>query len=162
AEGAERFGWSQRPLAPRRMRDEAGLLVGWGMGSAIFPAIMFQAEARAVIRGGGTGVMETGAQDMGQGAWAAMAQIASASLGLVLDQVEFRAGTSDRADAGIAGGSAHTATAGIAVHEAGAAVIARLAGLATGDRRSPLFGADNAGVVARQGRLYRRDDDGRG
>lgn len=29
AQGAERFGWSRRPLAPRQLRDEAGLLVGW-------------------------------------------------------------------------------------------------------------------------------------
>ena len=50
AQGAERFGWAGRPLAPRQMRDEAGLLVGWGIGTATFPAIMFQAQARAVIR----------------------------------------------------------------------------------------------------------------
>src|SRR5207237_4089104 len=70
-----------------------------------------------------------------------------------------RAGTSDLPDAGIAGGSAHTATAGMAIHDAGAAVIARLANLATGDERSPLFGAGNAGVLARGGRLFRRDDE---
>ena len=161
AQGAERFGWSRRPLAPRQMRDEAGLLVGWGMGTATFPALMFQAEARAILRDDGTGVMETGAHDMGQGAWTALAQIAADGLGLELDQVEFKAGTSDLPDAGIAGGSAHTATAGMAIHDAGAAVIAKLAGLATGDERSPLFGAGNAGVVARGGRLFRRDDEGR-
>jgi xanthine dehydrogenase YagR molybdenum-binding subunit len=161
AQGAERFGWSQRPLAPRQMRDEAGLLVGWGMGTATFPALMFQADARAVVRSDGSGLMETGAHDMGQGAWTALAQIAADGLGLELEQVEFRAGTSDLPDAGIAGGSAHTATAGMAIHNAGAAVIAKLADLATGDERSSLFGAGNAGVVARGGRLFRRDDDGR-
>ncbi|MFN5715378.1 MAG: hypothetical protein ACK463_12545, partial [Bradyrhizobium sp.] len=36
-----------------------------------------------------------------------------------------------------------------------------LAELATSDERSPLFGAGNAGVVARGGRLHRRDDDAR-
>jgi xanthine dehydrogenase YagR molybdenum-binding subunit len=41
------------------------------------------------------------------------------------------------------------------------AVIAKLADLATSDERSPLFGAGNAGVVARGGRLFRRDDEGR-
>ena len=92
AQGAERFGWSQRPLAPRQMRDEAGLLVGWGMGTATFPALMFQAEARAVMRSDGTGVMETGAHDMGQGAWTALAQIAADGLGLDLEQVEFKVG----------------------------------------------------------------------
>ena len=32
---------------------------------------------------------------------------------------------------------------------------------ATGDERSPLFGAGNAGVFARDGRLFRRDDENR-
>ena len=40
-------------------------------------------------------------------------------------------------------------------------MIARLANLATYDDRSPLFGAGNAGVVARGGRLFRRDDESR-
>src|SRR5271168_1061911 len=114
------------------------------MGTARFPAIMFQAEARAVVRGDGAGLMETGAHEMGQGAGTALAQIAA-----------------DLPDAGIAGGSAHTATAGMAIHKAGAAVIAKLAELATGDERSPLFGAGNAGVVARGGRLFHRDDERR-
>jgi xanthine dehydrogenase YagR molybdenum-binding subunit len=122
---------------------------------------MFQAEARAVVRSDGSGVMETGAHDMGQGAWTAFAQIAADGLGLDLERLEFKAGTSDLPDAGIAGGSAHTATAGMAIHNAGSAVIARLADLATGDERSPLFGAGNAGVVARGGRLFRRDDETR-
>jgi xanthine dehydrogenase YagR molybdenum-binding subunit len=161
AQGSERFGWASRPLAPRQMRDEAGLLVGWGMGTATFPALMFQAQARAVIRADGSGVMETGSHDMGQGAWTAFAQIAADEMGLDIDQVEFRAGTSDLPDAGIAGGSAHTATAGMAIHGAGADVIGRLAELATNDERSPLFGAGNTGVIARGGRLTRRDDQSR-
>src|ERR1700733_2374794 len=161
AQGAERFGWAGRPLAPRQMRDEAGLLVGWGMGTATFPAIMFQAQARAMIRRDGSGVMEIGAHDMGQGAATALAQIAADGLGLNVEQVEFRTGTSDLPDGGIAGGSAHTATAGMAIHSAGADVIAKLAQLAMGDDRSPLFGAGNAGVVARGGRLFRRDDESR-
>jgi xanthine dehydrogenase YagR molybdenum-binding subunit len=161
AQGAKRFGWASRPLPPRQMRDDAGLLVGWGMGTATFPALMFQAQARAVLRSDGTGVMEIGAHDMGQGAWTALAQIAADGLGLDLEQIEFRSGTSDLPDGGIAGGSAHTATAGMAIDGAGADVIARLADLATRDERSPLFGAGNAGVDARGGRLVRRDDDSR-
>ncbi len=161
-QGAARFGWSKRKLAPRGMRDEAGHLVGWGVGTATFPALMFQAEARAAIRRDGSGVMETGAHDMGQGAWTALAQIAADGLGLDADKIEFRSGHSDLPDAGIAGGSAHTATAGAAIHNAGAAVIAKLAELATSDERSPLFGAGNTGVIARGGKLFRRDDEGRG
>jgi len=161
ARGAERFGWAGRPVGPRQMRDDAGMLVGWGMGTATFPALMMQAQARAVIRADGTGIMETGGHDMGQGAWTAFAQIAADSLGLDLDQLDFRSGTSDLPDAGIAGGSSHTATAGMAIHEAGADAIAKLAELATGDERSPLFGAGNTGVIANRGRLFRRDDESR-
>ena len=161
AQGAERFGWARRPRAPRQMRDEHGLLVGWGMGTATFPALMWQGQARAVICRDGTGVMEIGAHDMGQGAWTALAQIAADGLGLDIEQVEFRSGRSDLPDAGIAGGSAHTATAGMAIHAAGADAIARLAALATDDERSALFGAGNAGVIARNGRLFRRDDETR-
>jgi xanthine dehydrogenase YagR molybdenum-binding subunit len=144
------------------MRDDNGFLVGWGMGTATFPALMFAGNARAVIRRDGSGAMETGAHDMGQGAWTAFAQIAADSLALDIDKVEFKSGTSDLPDAGIAGGSAHTATVGVAIHNAGAEVIAKLAEIATNDRRSPLFGAGNAGVVARDGRLFRRDDESRG
>jgi xanthine dehydrogenase YagR molybdenum-binding subunit len=161
AQGAQKFGWATRPLLPGAMQDDAGLLVGWGVGTATFPALMFQAQARAIIRQDGTGVMESGTHDMGQGAWTAFAQIAADSLGLDLGQIEFKAGTSDLPDAGIAGGSAHTATAGMAIHDAGANVIAKLADLATNDDRSPLFGAGNAGVLARDGRLHRRDDETR-
>ncbi len=156
--GAERFGWAGRPLAPRQMRDRDGLLVGYGLGTATFPAVMFAGNAKAVLRRDGTGLVEIGAHDMGQGAWTALAQIAADALSLDLEQLEFRSGTSDLPDAGIAGGSGHTATAGMAIHNAGADVIARLADLATGDARSPLYGAGNAGVIARNGRLYRRDD----
>ena len=161
AQGAARFGWQGRPLHPRQMRDEAGMLVGWGMGTALFPAVMFQGQARAVLHKDGTGLVETGAQDMGQGAWTAFAQIAADSLGLDLDHITFRAGSSDLPDAGIAGGSGHTATVGTAIDAAGADVIAKLAALATGDQCSPLFGAGNAGVIAQGGRLHRRDDEAR-
>jgi xanthine dehydrogenase YagR molybdenum-binding subunit len=161
AQGAARFGWSGRPLAPGQLRDKAGFLVGWGVGTATFPAIMFQAEARAVLRAEGQAVVETSAADMGQGAWTALTQLAADSLALDIDQVEFRAGRSHLPDAGIAGGSAHTATAGSAIHAAGGDAIARLAELATADERSPLFGAGNTGVIAKAGRLHRRDDEGR-
>ncbi|MGA0599534.1 xanthine dehydrogenase family protein molybdopterin-binding subunit [Caulobacter sp. KR2-114] len=161
SEGAARFGWAGRPLRPRQMRDENGLLVGWGVGSALFPCPHFPAEARATLRADGTALVETAGVDMGQGAWTALAQIAAEALGLDPAQVEFRSGVSDLPDAGVAGGSGHTASAGLALHNAGEDAIARLAELASADPDSPLFGAGNVGVVARAGRLHRRDDERR-
>lgn len=161
AEGARRFGWAGRPLAPGRMRDDAGRLIGWGMGSALFPAPMFRAEARATLRADGTAVVETSSVDMGQGAWTALAQIAADGLGLPVERIELRAGHSDHPDGGVAGGSGHTATAGSALFAAGSDAIARLAELAVGHPESPLFGAGNAGVEARDGHLHHRGDAGR-
>ncbi len=160
-QAAERFGWQGRPLEPGQMRDEAGHLVGWGMGTALFHAPMFQAEARATLRADGTALVETAAADMGQGAWTALLQIAADSLGLDADKVEFRAGDSELPDGGVAGGSGHTATAGGALASAGDDVIAKLADLAVNDPASPLFGAGNAGIEAREGRLYHGGDETR-
>ena len=160
-EGAKRFGWSGRRLAPRTMRDENGLLVGWGMGTAVFHCPHFPAQARATLRADGSALVETAGADMGQGAWTALAQIAAEALGLDVDQVELRSGISTLPDGGIAGGSGHTASAGLALHNAGDDAIARLAEIAVADPASPLFGAGNIGVVARNGRLHRRDDEGR-
>jgi xanthine dehydrogenase YagR molybdenum-binding subunit len=162
AEGAKRFGWSNRPLKPRQMRDENGFLVGWGMGTAVFHCPHFPADARATLRADGTALVETSGIDMGQGAWTALAQIAAEALGLDMDQVEFHSGISSLPSGGIAGGSGHTASAGLALHNAGEDAIARLTEIATADTASPLFGAGNIGVVARGGRLYRRDDESRG
>ena len=161
AEGAKAFGWSGRPRAARQMRDEDGFLVGWGMGTAVFHCPMFAAEARAALHGDGSATVETSAIDMGQGALTALAQIAADSLGLHIDQVALRFGGSHLPDGGVAGGSGHTATAGSALHAAGKNAVARLAELATADRDSPLFGAGNVGVVARAGRLHRKDDESR-
>jgi len=161
AEGARQFGWSNRPLAPRRMRDEDGYLVGWGMGTALFPRPHFPASARATLRADGTALVETAGADMGQGAWTALAQVAAESLGLDPDKVELHSGLSTLPDGGVAGGSAHTASAGTAILNAGEAALARLGELATADPVSPLYGAGNVGVTARDGRLYRSDDETR-
>ncbi len=162
AQGAKAFGWEKRPLQPRQMRDPDGLLVGWGVGVATFPAVMFQGNARATLRADGTGYVETTAHDMGQGAATAFAQIGADALALPIDKVELRSGTSDYPDGGMAGGSGHTATAGLAIHNAGDAAIAKLIGLATNDPESPLYGAGNAGVIAQDGWLRRRDEESRG
>ena len=162
ARGAEKFGWSARPIQPRRMRDDEGHLVGWGVGTATFPALMFQAEARAVLHANGTARVEIGAHDMGQGAWTSLAQIAAEGLGIDYAKLDIAIGSSDLPNGGITGGSAGTATAGTAIAEAAADVIRQVAELATRDERSPLFGAGNLGVVARDGRLALRDDEARG
>ncbi|WOI58031.1 xanthine dehydrogenase family protein molybdopterin-binding subunit [Palleronia sp. LCG004] len=160
--GATAFGWADRPRAPGTMRSSGGQLIGWGMGTAFFPSPMFAAEARSTLRADGSAVVETGAADMGQGAWTALAQIAADGLGLPLDRVEFRSGISTLPDGGVAGGSGHTATAGGALHAAGRDALHKLGELAAEQSESPLFGAGNSEFEARDGRLYVAGDDTRG
>src|SRR5882757_1821564 len=131
------------------------------MGTAVFHCPHFPAEARATLRADGTALVETAGADMGQGAWTVLAQIAAEALDLDPDQVELHSGVSNLPDGGIAGGSGHTASAGLALHNAGEDAIAKLAELATSDRASPLFGAGNIGVIARGGRLHLRSDEAR-
>lgn len=163
AAGSDRFGWASRPLAPRRMRDAAGLLVGWGVGTATLPSHMFfQGQARALLRSDGSACIESGVHDMGQGAGTALAQIAADALGLPVGRIEFRLGDSRLPDAGFAAASSHTVTAGLAIHAACQDAVSKLMHLAAQAPTSPLFGAGNARIVAQDGRLHLRDDPGRG
>ncbi|MEM8731416.1 MAG: xanthine dehydrogenase family protein molybdopterin-binding subunit [Pseudomonadota bacterium] len=161
AQGAARFGWSDRPLEPRQMRDETGFLNGWGMGTALFPCPMFGAEARATLAADGSAVFETSAVDMGQGAWTSLTQIAADSLGLEMDKVTLKAGHSDLPNGGVAGGSGQTATTGGALHAAGGELLRHLGEIAAADPASPLFGAGNATFRAQEGRLYIDGDNSR-
>ena len=162
SEGAKSFGWAARPLKPRQMCDDNGLLIGWGMGTAVFHCPHFPTAARATLRADGTALIETAGADMGQGAWTALAQIGAEALGLDPSKVEINIGLSSLPDGGVAGGSGHTASAGMSLHQAGKDAIAQLTDIAVADPASPLFGAGNIGVVARDGRLSRSDDDRRG
>ena len=159
-----RAGLAPLLAPPKQMRDEPGMLIGWGVGTATFSrrVCVFEATAKAVLRSNGTGMMEIGAEDMGQGAWTALAQIAADSPGLDLEQIDLQSSGNPtfRMPASRAG-SAHTATAGIAIHVLGPRYFPPRP---TCDRlieRSPLFGAGNTGVIARGGRLFRRDDETR-
>ena len=149
AQGATRFGWASRPRQPRQMRDADGLLVGWGLGTATYPAGMMQGEARATIRADGTGADRDRRPGHGPGRLD----------GAGADRRR-RARPPDRPGSSCASAIRTCRTAAWPAAPPAPppaaprsttppqAAIAALADLAVDDRASPLYGAGNAGVTA--------------
>jgi xanthine dehydrogenase YagR molybdenum-binding subunit len=113
-EGAERFGWAGRALAPRSRR-EGHEWVGWGMATGIWDSLQMVARARAVLHADGRLLVMSAASDIGTGSWTVMAQIAAAAMGMPLENVDFVLGDSRLPFAPVEGGSSHVATVGSAI-----------------------------------------------
>jgi xanthine dehydrogenase YagR molybdenum-binding subunit len=107
--GAEKFGWSQRQMQPRS-QQQGGLLVGWGMASATFPAFRRGASAKVRLLPNETAHVLTSGNDMGTGAYTVIAMTAAETLGLPVENIRVELGDSILPDGGIAGGSQMTAS----------------------------------------------------
>jgi xanthine dehydrogenase YagR molybdenum-binding subunit len=116
AQGAERFGWSRRTPEPRSMRN-ARQLVGWGMATGAWDAMQSPASARLSIERDGSITISSATADIGTGTYTAMTQIASATLGVPLEQIEFKLGDSSLPKAPIEGGSWTLTSVGSAVQK---------------------------------------------
>jgi xanthine dehydrogenase YagR molybdenum-binding subunit len=155
-EGAERFGWSPRPLAPRSLRD-GNVLVGQGVASAIMTTFRMMASARARLRADGTVFVESGSQEIGTGTSTIFPQIAAEVLAVDPALVTMRLGDTDLPEAGVTAGSSSTISVGSAVHAAAAALRQRLVDLALQQPDSPLHGLDPQRIAARDGGLAADD-----
>jgi len=117
AQGAERFGWSKRDMAPRSMRD-GHQLVGWGLATGIWEALQMPASAKACIDASGKLIVSSATTDIGTGTYTVMAQIAAEAMGFAMDQVEFKLGDSSLSEAPLQGGSFTVSSVGSAVQKA--------------------------------------------
>ncbi|MEH3160173.1 MAG: xanthine dehydrogenase family protein molybdopterin-binding subunit [Sphingomonas taxi] len=153
-QGAERFGWAQRPATPGSRR-EGEWLVGMGCATGTYPYYrMPGAQARLTLTREGDGVralVEVAAAEMGMGTSTTTAIVAAERLGLPLDGIEVRYGDSAIPGAIMAGGSQQTAAIGAAVIAAHHALVAELLTLAGND--SPLAGLSPAEVGSDDGGL---------
>jgi xanthine dehydrogenase YagR molybdenum-binding subunit len=113
-QGADQFGWAQRPAAPRSMRAGRDL-VGRGVATGCWFVQQKPARARAVLTADGKLTVGSATADMGTGTYTIMAQIAAQTLGLPLEQVTFELGDSDLPLAPNSGGSETAASIGSAV-----------------------------------------------
>jgi xanthine dehydrogenase YagR molybdenum-binding subunit len=151
-QGAERFGWHQRPLLPGTMR-EGRELIGWGMATGMWDAMQMFARASAVLHADGSLVVSSAATDIGTGTYTAMCIIAAEAMGLPLEMVRFQLGDSTLPVAPIEGGSSHVATVGSAVQGVCEKLQKTLFKLAKNLPDSPLAGAAFADVEFSGGTL---------
>ncbi|WP_046245382.1 xanthine dehydrogenase family protein molybdopterin-binding subunit [Hymenobacter terrenus] len=115
--GAERIGWSKRPLTPGTLRD-GDWLVGYGMGVGTFGAHRSKAQTSARLLPTGTVLLQCATTDIGPGTGTAMTQIAADTLGLPPEKIRFELGNSQFPTAPTQGGSSTVNSVGAAVQEA--------------------------------------------
>lgn len=161
AQGAERFGWSKRSMAPRSMR-EGRELIGWGMATGVWEALMMKTSARAVLSAQGRLEVATATSDIGTGTYTILAQIAADALGLPIEQVDVRIGDSSLPTSPLEGGSWTAASAGAAVHTACQGVRAQLFQKVRSMEHSPLRNETLERVEFKNGRIRAMSDPGRG
>lgn len=138
--GAEKFGWKNRKMEPRSMRD-GRLLVGWGTATGIWGAFQSPASAKITYRADGTASVTSATSDIGPGTYTVMTMIAAEYLGSKPEQVKFELGSTSFPRAPAQGGSQTTASVGSAIYGAAMAVAAKLLTLANQDGASPLANA---------------------
>ena len=139
AQGAERFGWAKRSMAPRSMR-KGNQLIGWGMATGVWEALQMPASAKACLAPDGKLIVSSATADIGTGTYTVMTQIAAEAMGLPMEQVEFRLGDSDMAQAPLSGGSATVSSVGSAVQQACAGLHEKLLDAAQQSPGSPFAG----------------------
>ncbi len=136
AQGAARFGWAQRPAAPRALR-EGRELVGWGMATGTWDAMQGYARVHATLHADGRLHLASATSDIGTGTYTAMTLIAASALGLPLEAVSFALGDSTLPASVLEGGSATVASVGSAVDAVCEKLRRQLYALARGLRESP-------------------------
>ncbi|MDQ3799712.1 MAG: xanthine dehydrogenase family protein molybdopterin-binding subunit, partial [Acidobacteriota bacterium] len=159
--GAEKFGWKNRKMEPRSMRD-GRLLVGWGVATGVWGAFQSPASAKITFRADGTAHVASATSDIGPGTYTVMTMIAAEYLGLTPDKVRFELGDTKFPRAPAQGGSQTTSSVGSAVYGAALAITAKLLALANQDANSPLKTAASASDVEMlDGRLRLKSDPSR-
>jgi xanthine dehydrogenase YagR molybdenum-binding subunit len=144
--GAARFGWSKR--SPNG-RTDGDWLVGMGMATAMFPAILFPATVGITLQADDTAVVGTSGADPGTGLLTMLSLLGGESLDIPPERITPRLGDSTLPPGGLSGGSTATASVGGAIMVAAGTVIDDLLALAS----SPGAPFDGAEVSYADGRV---------
>jgi xanthine dehydrogenase YagR molybdenum-binding subunit len=149
-QGAERFGWGKRPMAPRSL-SHGGVQIGWGMATATYPGRRMPAGCRVTTDAHGVVGFASATHEVGNGVRTVMTQVAAEVAGLSLDQVTFSSGDSLFPDAPYSGASQTTATVGSAVNQAAGEWRSRFLSLVVKQPESPFAGMDSTTLTVTNG-----------
>ncbi len=113
-DGAKAFGWSQRNATPGQVRD-GRWLVGMGVAAAFRNHINMKSGARVRLGTDGLVTVETDMTDIGTGSYTIIAQTAAEMMGVPMERVAVKLGSSDFPISAGSGGQfgAANATAGV-------------------------------------------------
>ncbi|WP_293900229.1 xanthine dehydrogenase family protein molybdopterin-binding subunit [Phenylobacterium sp.] len=136
--GAERFGWAHRPAAGAA--GDGRWRLGSGMASTFYAQHLQPSRARVRLAADASLVVQCGTQDMGNGAYTALGQMAAEALGVPMSRVTVELGDTLLPQGPISAGSQVTVSISPAVAMATAELRAILAQLAVADQASPLAG----------------------
>ncbi len=103
-EGAERFGWADRPRTPASRRD-GRWLVGYGVASSMRGHFQTSAEVLVRLEPDGSVIVRSDMTDIGTGTYTIVAQVAAEALGVPMSQVKVELANSDHPKGHGAGGS---------------------------------------------------------
>lgn len=156
-QGARKFGWEKRSHEPRSMRD-GHELIGWGMATGVWEALMGPTSVRATIFADGALKVGTATADMGPGTYTMMTQMAAETTGLPVENITAELGDTDLPFAPVEGGSWTAASAGSAVQKACESLLEDLFDAARKLDDSPLGGAHLDDVDFVDGRIVLKDD----
>ena len=158
--GAEKFGWKDRKMKPRSMRD-GRLLVGWGMATGVWGAFQQAASVRIALKSDGSAHVASATADIGPGTYTVMTLIAAEYLGLPAERVKFKLGDTKFPRAPVQGGSFTTASVGSAIYESANNIKRKLLDLANKDTASPFKEAKIEDVEMFDGKLQVKNDSSR-
>jgi xanthine dehydrogenase YagR molybdenum-binding subunit len=116
-EGAQHFGWENRPASPRSRR-EGSWLIGYGTAAAARGNLLQPSAAAATLTPQGRLEIRTSMTDIGTGSYTILTQIAGEILGLLPDHIDMHLGDTDFPAAAGSGGSWGASSAGSAVYYA--------------------------------------------
>ncbi|WP_423065036.1 molybdopterin cofactor-binding domain-containing protein [Devosia sp. CN2-171] len=86
-EGAERFGWDQRPKQPASRRD-GRWLIGYGVASSMRGHFQTKTDVIVRLEPDGTVIVRSDMTDLGTGTYTIAAQVAATALGVGVEQVK--------------------------------------------------------------------------